>query len=165
MENDQRKVIYQQRLALLQSQDIATSVTELREEVMESVFHRYIPKDSMAEAWDIPGLERILQQDFHLSLPLHEWLEKDDSLQEETLKTKIHQALVEKYATKEGAIGVEALREAEKNIMLRILDTQWKDHLSAMDLMRRGIQLRGYAQKNPTQEFKRESFNIFTAFF
>ena len=161
--NDQRKVIYQQRLELLQSTDISNSVKELREEVIDTIFHQHVPKDSMEEQWDVAGLTQQLQQDFMLSLPIQTWLKDDGNLHEENLKTKILDALVEKYAEKESAIGAEALREAEKNIMLRILDTQWKDHLSAMDMMRRGIQLRGYAQKNPTQEFKRESFNMFTA--
>ena len=161
--NDQRKVIYQQRFALLQAADVAQSVIEIREEVVDSVFHQFVPRESMEEQWDIPGLEKRIQQDFHLHLPIHEWLEKDNTLHEENLKEAILQRFVEAYAEKEKSIGVDALRQAEKNIMLRILDSHWKDHLSAMDHMRQGIQLRGYAQKNPTQEFKRESFNMFTS--
>lgn len=160
--NDQRKVIYQQRLALLQAEDILQSVVELREEVIDRLFHQFVPADSMEEQWDIPGLEKQLQQDFLLQLPLYEWLEKESGLDDAELKTRIVKALETRYAEKEKAIGSDALRRAEKGIMLQTLDTHWKDHLSAMDLMRKGIQLRGYAQKNPTQEFKRESFNMFT---
>ena len=160
--NDQRKVIYQQRFALLQSTDISASVKELREEVVESVFHQFIPKESMEEQWDVTGLERQLLQDFLLSLPIHEWVKQENTLDEAHLKEKILAAMISAYNERENAIGAETLRNAEKNIMLRILDSQWKDHLSAMDMMRRSIQLRGYAQKNPMQEFKRESFNIFT---
>jgi preprotein translocase subunit SecA len=160
--NDQRKVIYQQRLALLQADDILRSVVELRAEVVERLFHQFVPKESMEEQWDIEGLEKQLQQDFMLSLPLRDWLAQDGSMDDEKLRAKILEALEARYAEKETAIGVDALRRAEKGIMLQTLDTHWKDHLSAMDLMRKGIQLRGYAQKNPTQEFKRESFNMFT---
>lgn len=161
--NDQRKVIYQQRHELLRAANIAKSVSEIREEVVDTVFHQFIPRESMVEQWDITGLEKQLQQDFHLSLPIHAWLEQDAALHEENLKQKILQALVDAYQEKENNIGLESLRTAEKGIMLQVLDTHWKDHLSAMDQLRQGIQLRGYAQKNPTQEFKRESFNMFTS--
>ncbi|HLB56148.1 MAG TPA: preprotein translocase subunit SecA [Coxiellaceae bacterium] len=161
--NDQRKVIYQQRFQLLEATDISKSVSELREEVVDTLFHQFIPKESMEEQWDVAGLEKQLQLDFNLQIPIREWLEKETQLHEETLKKKILDALVTAYAAKEAEIGADQLRNAEKNIMLETLDTHWKDHLSAMDQMRQGIQLRGYAQKNPTQEFKRESFNMFTS--
>lgn len=160
--NDQRKVIYQQRLELLQAKDISKSVSEIREEVVDQLFHRFVPTESMEEQWDIPGLEKQIQLDFHLSLDIQSWLNSEEQLHEETLKKKIQQAFVDAYATKEAVIGSDVLRDAEKGIMLQTLDAHWKDHLSAMDHMRQGIQLRGYAQKNPTQEFKRESFNMFT---
>ncbi|PIZ04624.1 MAG: preprotein translocase subunit SecA [Gammaproteobacteria bacterium CG_4_10_14_0_8_um_filter_38_16] len=160
--NDQRKVIYQQRFELLQTDDISKSVSEIREEVVDSLFHQFIPKESMEEQWDIPGLEKQIHQDFHLQLSIRDWLEADSQLHEENLKEKILQTFVDAYAEKENNIGSEELRHAEKGIMLQVLDSHWKDHLSAMDQLRQGIQLRGYAQKNPTQEFKRESFNMFT---
>ena len=160
--NDQRKVIYQQRLELLEAENVLQSVIELRAEVVDRLFHQFVPAGSMEEQWDIAGLETQLAQEFLLKLPIREWLEKDGHLHEENLKAKILEALEARYEEKEKAIGSEALREAEKNILLQTFDTHWKDHLSAMDLMRKGIQLRGYAQKNPTQEFKRESFNMFT---
>lgn len=160
--NDQRKVIYQQRFELLSAADISKSVTELREEVIDTLFHRFVPKESMEEQWDISGLEKQIQLDFNLHLPIQKWLDSETQLHEDNLKQKILAAVSEAYAEKEASIGSETLRDAEKGIMLQTLDTHWKDHLSAMDHMRKGIQLRGYAQKNPTQEFKRESFNMFT---
>lgn len=161
--NDQRKVMYQQRLELLQAKDISKSITELREEVVDTLFHQFIPKESMEEQWDIAGLEQKIKQDFNLQLPIHTWLEQETQLHEETLKEKILSELIKAYAEIEEQVGPENLRDAEKNLMLQIMDSHWKDHLSAMDHMRQGIQLRGYAQKNPTQEFKRESFNMFTS--
>ncbi|MCX7120752.1 MAG: preprotein translocase subunit SecA [Gammaproteobacteria bacterium] len=161
--NDQRKVIYQQRFELLQAADISRSVLELREEVVDTLFHQFVPKESMEEQWDVSGLEQKIQQDFNLNLNIRAWLESETQLHEETLKDRILSELTKAYAEKEEIIGSDALREAEKGIMLQVLDTHWKDHLSAMDHMRQGIQLRGYAQKNPTQEFKRESFNMFTS--
>ena len=160
--NDQRKVIYQQRFELLSATEISQSVTEIREEVIDRLFHQFIPAESMEEQWDIAGLEKQIQQDFNLNLTIRAWLETDNQLHEETVKAKILQAFADAYTEKENVIGPAALREAEKGIMLQTLDTQWKEHLSAMDLMRQGIQLRGYAQKNPTQEFKRESFTMFS---
>jgi preprotein translocase subunit SecA len=160
--NDQRKVIYQQRFELLSAAEISKSVTEIREEVIERFFHQHIPAESMEEQWNIPELEKQIQQDFNLQLNIRSWLEADGHLHEETLKGKILAAFVEAYDAKEAEIGSEQLRSAEKGIMLQVLDSHWKDHLSAMDQLRQGIQLRGYAQKNPTQEFKRESFNMFT---
>ena len=160
--NDQRKVIYQQRLELLQANDVSKSVSEIREEVVDQLFHRFIPAESMEEQWDVVGLEKQIQLDFLLNLNVRSWLESEEQLHEETLKKKIQATFVDAYAEKEAMIGSGVLRDAEKGIMLQTLDTHWKDHLSAMDQMRQGIQLRGYAQKNPTQEFKRESFNMFT---
>ncbi|EKD77641.1 MAG: hypothetical protein ACD_42C00251G0004 [uncultured bacterium] len=161
--NDQRKVIYQQRFELLSAQDISQSVSELRTEVVDTLFHQFIPKESMEEQWDIAGLEKQIQLDFNLNLNVRSWLESETQLHEETLKQKILDAFVAAYTAKEAEIGSETMRDAEKGIMLQTLDAHWKDHLSAMDHMRQGIQLRGYAQKNPTQEFKRESFNMFTS--
>ncbi|OGT26130.1 MAG: preprotein translocase subunit SecA [Gammaproteobacteria bacterium RIFCSPLOWO2_02_FULL_42_14] len=160
--NDQRKVIYQQRFELLQATDVSKSVREIREEVVDSLFHQYIPKESMEEQWDVAGLEKRIEQDFHLSIPIREWLKTDTQLHEDTLKEKITQTIASAYEAKEVLIGAENLRQAEKGIMLQVLDAHWKDHLSMMDHLRQGIQLRGYAQKNPTQEFKRESFTMFT---
>ena len=161
--NDQRKVIYQQRFELLSAQDISQSVSELRTEVVDTLFHQFIPKESMEEQWDIAGLEKQIQLDFNLNLNVRSWLESETQLHEETLKQKILDAFVAAYTAKEAEIGSETMRDAEKGIMLQTLDAHWKDHLSAMDHMRQGIQLRGYAQKNPTQEFKRQSFNMFTS--
>ncbi len=160
--NDQRKVIYQQRYELLKAEEIIRSVTEIREEVVDRLFHEYVPRQSMEEQWDIPALEKEIAEDFHLHLPIQQWLTSEPNLHEEMLQEKILQELIKAYAEKEEKITPTVLRQAEKGIMLQVLDAHWKDHLAAMDLMRQGIQLRGYAQKNPTQEFKRESFNMFT---
>ena len=160
--NDQRKVIYQQRHELLKATDIIKSVIEIREEVVDHLFHQFIPKDSMEEEWDVVGLENKISQDFNLVLPIKKWLESESELHEEKLKERILKALIHAYSEKETRITPVVLRDAEKGVMLQVLDMHWKDHLAAMDHMRQGIQLRGYAQKNPTQEFKRESFNMFT---
>ena len=159
--NDQRKVIYQQRYALLKAEDIINTVKELREEVAAQIVALHIPPQSLEEAWDINGLELRLQEEFALKLDLKQWLQSDDQLHEEQISGKIHQALLENYARKEQQYDLETLRGVEKMVMLQVLDGHWKEHLAAMDYLRQGIHLRGYAQKNPTQEFKRESFELF----
>ena len=159
--NDQRKVIYSQRLKLLEAKDIANTVEELRAEVVESLVAQHIVPGSMHDQWDISGLEKQLQEDFGLKLPISTWLEEDAELHEESLREKILEAVTQAYRAKEEASGVEVMREVEKSVMLQTLDQQWKEHLAAMDHLRQGIHLRGYAQKNPTQEYKRESFELF----
>ena len=159
--NDQRKVIYAQRFDLLTSDSIANSIVAMREEVVEDMVHLFIPPMSLEEEWDVYGLEKQLRKDFGLKIPVSEWLEQDETLNEEELPNRIFQVIQEAVDQKEAAYGNDAMRQLEKNIMLQFLDHHWKDHLAAMDHMRRGIHLRGYAQKNPTQEYKRESFNMF----
>ena len=160
--NDQRKVVYEQRNELLDATDISETVSAIREDVVDSVISQYIPPQSLDEMWDIPGLEQRLKADFALELPVSKWLADDKKLFEEKLRDKIQQQFNEGYKHKEQMVGVEVLRQFEKAIMLQSLDTHWKEHLAAMDHLRQGINLRGYAQKNPKQEYKREAFELFS---
>ncbi len=159
--NDQRKVVYELRDALLVSNDISEMIEHNREDVVNTIVNQYIPPQSLEEMWDIAGLEKRLKADFDIELPIQQWLDEDDKLYEERLRERILTALIEVYKGKEDAVGAETLRNFEKAVMLQTLDTLWKEHLAAMDHLRQGIHLRGYAQKNPKQEYKRESFELF----
>ncbi|WP_089359952.1 preprotein translocase subunit SecA [Pseudomonas segetis] len=159
--NEQRKVIYHMRNTLLASEEIGETIEEFRKEVVESTINEHIPPQSLPEQWDITGLESAIYTGFGINLPIQQWLDDDHKLYEETLRERILQALVEAYNEKEEEASAEALRTFEKQILLRVLDDLWKDHLSTMDHLRHGIHLRGYAQKNPKQEYKRESFTLF----
>ncbi len=159
--NDQRKVIYAQRKELLEADDISETIRDIRDDVVNSLIDTYIPPQSIDEQWDVPGLEQALEKEFALKLPLQKWLDEDPQLDEEGLRKRILDAMEAEYAAKEALAGSEVLRQFEKAAMLQVLDTAWKEHLAAMDYLRQGIHLRGYAQKNPTQEFKRESFELF----
>ncbi len=159
--NDQRTVIYRQRNELMASDDISETVVAVREEVVDDKLCEFIPPQSLEEQWDIPGLEKALESDFAVKLPIQAWLDEDDTLHEESLKQKIQSAIAEVYQQKEQLAGAETLRNFEKQVMLQVLDTLWKEHLQTMDHLRQGIHLRGYAQKNPKQEYKRESFILF----
>ena len=160
--NDQRHAIYSQRNELLDNDDISETIKVIREDVFNQVIDQYIPPQSLEEQWNIPDLETRLRQDFALDLPIQQWLEEDNQLHEDTLRERIIQSAVEEYQRKEDLVGAETLRSFEKNVMLQVLDELWKEHLSAMDHLRRGIHLRGYAQKDPKQEYKKESFQMFT---
>jgi preprotein translocase subunit SecA len=159
--SDQRRVIYQQRNELLEAKSIEDRITSIREDVISETISGYIPPQSMVEQWDVEGLEGALKTDFAAEIPVSEWLEEDKSLYEETLRERISATLSKAYADKGMQVGEETMREFEKRIMLQIIDHQWKDHLATMDHLRQGIHLRGYAQKNPKQEYKRESFDLF----
>lgn len=159
--NDQRKVIYELRTDLMKAKDIGDYIAGYRNEVIETLFHSYVPPQSMEEQWDIPGLEQQLQQEFDVTLPIQQWLEQDTHLDAEHLIQKIRESISAVYAAKEASVGSEVLRQVEKSVLLQTLDTHWKEHLAAMDHLRQGIHLRGYAQKNPKQEYKRESFELF----
>lgn len=159
--NDQRKVVYELRDELMQNDDISEMLEQNGRDVYVSVFEEYIPPQSLEEMWDVTGLEERLRADFDLDLPIAQWLEEDDKLYEEQLREKIVEAAIEDYRNKEHAVGAPVLRNFEKQVMLQTLDTLWKEHLSAMDHLRQGIHLRGYAQKDPKQEYKRESFQLF----
>ncbi|HKM36344.1 MAG TPA: preprotein translocase subunit SecA [Thiopseudomonas sp.] len=159
--NEQRKVIYHMRNSLLTSDDVGDVVAEFRHEVLASTLDQFIPPQSLPEQWNIAELEQSLAEDFGTQLPVQQWLDADDSLHEDALRERIGQQVVAAYTEKETLVGAEGLRSFEKQIILRVLDDLWKEHLSAMDHLRHGIHLRGYAQKNPKQEYKRESFNLF----
>ncbi|WP_421309663.1 preprotein translocase subunit SecA [Aeromonas sp. 603696] len=160
--NDQRKVVYEQRNELLDTNDISETIHVIRDDVYGSIIDEYIPPQSLEEMWDVPGLEARLKSDFALDLPLQQWLAEDDKLYEEKLRERILDEATKLYAHKEELVGKEVLRNFEKAVMLQTLDGLWKEHLAAMDHLRQGIHLRGYAQKNPKQEYKRESFDLFT---
>ncbi len=159
--SDQRRAIYAQRNELLDGGDIKETVDSIREDVFVTVLDSYIPPQSLEEMWDIEGLQARLVSDFDLHLPIKEWLDKEPELHEETLRARILEKAIEIYQQKEEVVSAEMMRNFEKGIMLQTLDTLWKEHLAAMDYLRQGIHLRGYAQKDPKQEYKRESFNMF----
>lgn len=159
--NDQRKVVYELRDELMFADDISDMIEHNREDVLNAIIDAYIPPQSLEEMWDIDGLEDRLRTDYDLDLPIKHWLETEDKLYEEALRERIVEKAVELYREKEAVVGPEVLRNFEKTVMLQNLDTLWKEHLAAMDHLRQGIHLRGYAQKNPKQEYKRESFELF----
>jgi preprotein translocase subunit SecA len=161
--NDQRKVIYQQRRELMEVTDVSDTVEAMRADVLGRVIDGYIPPQSLEEQWDVPGLETALADGFGGEWPVRKWLDEDHDLHEETLRRRIADEVTERYADKEKVVGTDVIRQLEKAVMLQTLDTQWKDHLAAMDYLRQGIHLRGYAQKNPKQEYKREAFQMFSA--
>ncbi len=159
--NDQRKVIYQQRDEILAADDIKEQVRGIIEDALANRFYEFIPTGSIEEQWDVEGLEEALKSDFELDLPIRQWLEEDSSLHEETLLDKLVEEAEKVYAAKEERYGDELMRQIERDLMLQIVDNHWKEHLAAMDYLRQSIGLRGYAQKDPKQEYKREAFEIF----
>jgi preprotein translocase subunit SecA len=160
--NDQRKVIYAQRNEMMAEADLSETITAIREETINNIITSSIPHGSIDEQWDIAGLEHELEEEFGQSLPVADWLEQDNMLDEAGLRRKIQAAIVEEYEQKEQLVGSEGMRNYEKHVMLNVLDKLWKEHLAAMDYLRQSIGLRGYAQKNPKQEYKREAFEMFT---
>ena len=160
--NEQRKVIYHMRNTLLAADNIGETIADFRQDVLNATVSAHIPPQSLPEQWDVAGLEAALKSDFGVELPVQQWLDEDDHLYEETLREKLMTELLAAYNEKEEQASAEALRTFEKQIVLRVLDDLWKDHLSTMDHLRHGIHLRGYAQKNPKQEYKRESFTLFS---
>ncbi|SDB18260.1 protein translocase subunit secA [Pseudidiomarina indica] len=159
--NDQRRVVYEQRNALLDEGDISETIEVIREDVVEQVVAEYIPPQSLVEMWNVAGLEDRLRADFAIELPIQQWLEEESSMDDVLIRERVLAALLEEYQQKEQVVGAQVLRQFEKTIMLQSLDMHWKDHLAAMDHLRQGIHLRGYAQKNPKQEYKREAFELF----
>ncbi|MDO8465687.1 MAG: preprotein translocase subunit SecA [Gallionella sp.] len=160
--NDQRKVIYQQRSELLESMDISETIQAMRAGVLENTIDQYITPHSMEEQWDVPSLEKALAAEFRLELPLMQWLEEDKQLNEAGLRARIAEIARQQYQAKVELVGGEAMHHYERVIMLQSLDTHWREHLAALDHLRQGIHLRGYAQKNPKQEYKREAFELFS---
>jgi len=160
--NDQRRVIYQQRNELMEAEEIADTVLEMRHDVFTAVTNQFVPPGSIDEQWEIPELEKALEGEFGVDLPIAGWLIEDENIHEEVLRSRIIEAVDEHFANKEEMTGVEVMRHFEKALMLNVLDQKWKDHLANMDYLRQGIGLRGYAQKQPMQEYKRESYEMFT---
>jgi len=159
--NDQRSVIYEQRNDLMGADEIGDVVVKIREEVVNSTVDSHIPPQSLAEQWDVPGLETELHTQFAIEMPVQQWLDEDDRLHEDALREKVLANIEEHYQNKEQVVGAEPIRTFEKQVMLQVIDARWKEHLATMDMLRQGIHLRGYAQKNPKQEYKRESFELF----
>lgn len=159
--NDQRKVIYRQRDDLLKANNIADMIKDIGQGVMDLLIDKHVPQNSMEEEWNIEGLEKQLANDFNLPLSLRERLEADTNLDTERLRKEIQIAFLDFYERKEAAITPTIMRQFEKAVTLQMLDNAWREHLAAMDYLRQGIHLRGYAQKNPKQEYKRESFELF----
>ncbi|BBV85398.1 protein translocase subunit SecA [Enterobacter kobei] len=161
--NDQRRAIYTQRNELLDVSDVSETINSIREDVFKATIDGHIPPQSLEEMWDIEGLQERLKNDFDLDLPIKEWLDKEPELHEETLRERIFETALDVYKRKEEVVGAEMMRHFEKGVMLQTLDSLWKEHLAAMDYLRQGIHLRGYAQKDPKQEYKRESFSMFAS--
>ncbi|HHP3617263.1 TPA: preprotein translocase subunit SecA [Yersinia enterocolitica] len=161
--SDQRRAIYSQRNELLDVADVSETINSIREDVFKTVIDSYIPTQSLEEMWDVEGLEQRLKNDFDLDMPIAQWLEDEPQLHEETLRERILQLAIADYQRKEEVVGFDMMRNFEKGVMLQTLDSLWKEHLAAMDYLRQGIHLRGYAQKDPKQEYKRESFAMFAA--
>ncbi|MGJ8524862.1 Protein translocase subunit SecA [Halomonadaceae bacterium LMG 33818] len=159
--NDQRQVVYEQRDEILTSPDIAENIRNIRQQVMETTFEQYVPAGTLPEQWDIEGLENDLKENFNLSVDLEEWFEEVPNLSAEAMLERLQAEHAELLADKRENLGDELMNRLEKQFMLQVLDTRWKEHLQSMDHLRRGIHLRGYAQKNPKQEYKREAFELF----
>jgi len=161
--NDQRKTIYTLRNEMLESDDVSARIADLRAGVVTDLFRQFVPAESVEEQWDIAGLETALQADLGLSLPVRQWLEKEPELQDETLLERIVGAAQKAYDDKIPEHATASFRQYERYVTLQILDSHYREHLAALDHLRQGIHLRGYAQKNPKQEYKREAFELFGA--
>ncbi|MBM6549757.1 preprotein translocase subunit SecA [Marinomonas ostreistagni] len=159
--NDQRQVIYRQRYDMMSSGDLSDAILSMREDVVSGLIDEYIPPQSIFDQWDLEGLEERIRNEFGLEIPIQQWVAEDKKLYEEPLREKILQFFIDDYEAKEAIAGPQALRNFEKQVLLQVLDTLWKEHLQTMDMLRQGIHLRGYAQKNPKQEYKREAFELF----
>ena len=159
--NEQRKIIYSQRDEILAESTLQEYVEEMHQEVVKGLIANYIPPESIHDQWDIPGLEAALREDFGVEMEITRWLEEDRRLDEEALVERIYDEILQRYRSRREQMGTESAAMLERHFMLGSLDRHWKDHLAAMDYLRQGIHLRGYAQKNPEQEYKKEAFNLF----
>jgi len=160
--NDQRRVVYSQRTELMEAEEIGETVVDMRHDVFHDVIDRFIPPGSIDEQWEVPALEKALEGEFGIQVPVNEWLSEDEQVHEEVLRERIIEAVDTHFLAKEEQTGAPVMRHFEKALMLNVLDQHWKDHLASMDYLRQGIGLRGYAQKQPMQEYKRESYEMFT---
>jgi preprotein translocase subunit SecA len=161
--NDQRKVIYQQRNELLETDDISETITAMRQSVIADVFRAYVPAESVEEQWDMDGLERALATELLINAPVAQWFKDEPTLSDEEILERITKEADDLYRAKVELVGAENFQQFERNVMLQSLDSHWREHLAALDHLRQGIHLRGYAQKNPKQEYKREAFELFEA--
>lgn len=161
--NDQRKVIYHQRADILASNDIDGMMQEIRHDAIVDTVDSFIPPDSMEEQWDISGLENKLAADYNIEVSINDWLKEDNSLDTESISERLLDIVEKDYVHKVELVGIDTMRKFERDIMLQIIDSRWREHLADMDYLRQGIHLRGYAQKNPKQEYKREAFEMFQA--
>ncbi len=159
--NDQRKVIYAQRNELLETEDISETITAMRHGVVTSIFRTHVPEESVEEQWDLAALEMALQGELQLAVPVQEWVKGEPNLSDDEILERIVARADESYAAKIELVGAANFHQFERNVMLQSLDTHWREHLAALDHLRQGIHLRGYAQKNPKQEYKREAFELF----
>lgn len=162
--NQQRKVVYAQRNELMESDDVTETIDSLREEVINNIVDMYVPQGSLEEQWDIPGLEKALHEELGAQLDIQAWLAADKNLYEEKLREKLVSELAEAYSIKMQVVDPQTRHHFEKEVLLRTIDKQWREHLAEMDYLRRGIHLRGYAQKDPFQEYRRESAELFKGF-
>ncbi len=160
--NEQRKVVYQQRNELMADEDVLDAINGMREEVVNMLVDAYIPRGSIEEQWDVAGLEQAIEKDFGMVLPLRQWIEQDAKLEENQLRARVVAELRAAYEDKVALVGAPIMRQIEKAVLLQQLDLHWKEHLAAMDYLRQGIHLRGYAQKDPKREYKNEAFNMFS---
>jgi preprotein translocase subunit SecA len=148
---------------LMEADDIVATVTDMRRDVVKALVDQYIPPLTMEEQWNVKGLEDALERELGTAVPVQHWLDSDQSLNEESLRDRVFEAMEQGYCDKVSAIGEPVMRHFEKSVLLQVLDNAWKEHLAAMDHLRQGIHLRGYAQKDPKQEYKREAFEMFTS--
>ncbi len=160
--NDQRRVIYQQRNELLEGDDVADTVRNMIRGQIEDTVKLYVPPDSVEEQWDVPGLETTLAADYQITAPIATWMHDDANLNDETLRDRVVEMAAKSWSDREVSVGPELMRQFERNLMLQTVDHHWRDHLASLDHLRQGIHLRGYAQKNPKQEYKREAFELFS---
>jgi preprotein translocase subunit SecA len=160
--NDQRRVIYQQRNELLEGEDVAETIGNMIRGEVDATFKRFVPPESVEEQWDVPGLTNALAADYQVSAPVAEWLKAEPELDDAALRERIEKLAHDAWKAKESQVGTELLRQFERSLMLQTLDHHWREHLSSLDHLRQGIHLRGYAQKNPKQEYKREAFELFS---
>ena len=161
--NDQRRVVYTQRNELMEADEIGDTMAEMRHDVFADLIEQYIPPGSIDEQWEVPALEQAMEGEFGINVPVGEWLKTDENIHEEVLRQRILDEVDKHFEAKEELTGAEVMRHFEKALMLNVLDQKWKDHLASMDYLRQGIGLRGYAQKQPMQEYKRESYEMFTS--
>ncbi|MBL8446711.1 MAG: SEC-C domain-containing protein, partial [Zoogloeaceae bacterium] len=159
--NDQRKVIYQQRNELLETEDISETITAMRQGVIHDSFRSHVPAESVEEQWDIAGLQAALEGELRLSVPVADWIKAEPALSDDDILRRVLEAADAAYAAKVAIVDGSAWHQFERNVMLQSLDSHWREHLASLDHLRQGIHLRGYAQKNPKQEYKREAFELF----